>query len=88
MVQMNLSIKQKQTHRHGEEILVAKGERRRSGMDWDFELRRCKLHLEWISNEVLLCSTGNYSQSLGIDHDGNNIRKREHVCVCDWVTLL
>ena len=31
---------------------------------------RCKLlHLEWISNEVLLYSTGNYIQALGIDHD-------------------
>ena len=29
------------------------------------------LHLEWISNEVLLYRTGNYAQSLGIDHDGN-----------------
>ena len=28
------------------------------------------LHLEWISNEVLPFSTGNYIQSLGIDHDG------------------
>ena len=26
--------------------------------------------LEWVSNEVLLFSTGNYIQSLGIDHDG------------------
>ena len=28
------------------------------------------LHLEWISNEVLLYSTGNYIQSLGIGHNG------------------
>ena len=27
-------------------------------------------HLEWISNEVLLYSTGNYIQSLGIEPDG------------------
>ena len=32
---------------------------------------RCKLsHLEWESNEVLLYSTGNYIQALGIDHKG------------------
>ena len=32
---------------------------------------RCKLlHLEWISSEVLLYSTGNYIQSLWIEHDG------------------
>ena len=32
---------------------------------------RCKLlHLGWISNEVLLSSTGNYIQYLGIEQDG------------------
>ena len=36
-----------------------------------FGVGRCKLfHLEWISNEVLLYSTGNYIQSLGIEYDG------------------
>ena len=31
-----------------------------SGMDWEFGSNRCKLlPLEWISNERLLCSTGN-----------------------------
>ena len=29
-----------------------------------------ELHLEWISNEDLLYSTGNYIQSLGRDYDG------------------
>ena len=45
---------------------------------------RCKLLLlEWISNEVLLCSTGNYIQSLGIEHDGRWYdKKNTHVCVC------
>ena len=42
-----------------------------SGMDRELGVSRCKLfHLEWISNEVLLYSTGNSIQSLGIDHDG------------------
>uniref|UniRef100_A0A8D1C830 DUF1725 domain-containing protein n=1 Tax=Sus scrofa TaxID=9823 RepID=A0A8D1C830_PIG len=32
-----------------------------SGMDWDFGVNRCKLlPLEWISNKILLYSTGNY----------------------------
>ena len=39
------------------------------GTNWGFAVNRCKLlHLEWI-NKVLLYSTGNYIQSLGIDHD-------------------
>ena len=41
-----------------------------SGMDWVLEVSRCKLlHLEWISNEILLYSTGNYIQSLVIESD-------------------
>ena len=33
-----------------------------SGMDWESGVNRCKLlHLEWISNEILLYSTGNYN---------------------------
>ena len=34
-------------------------------MDWEFGISRCKLlHLEWISNEILLYCTGKYIQSL------------------------
>ena len=51
--------------------MVAKGEGEGSGMDGEFGVSRCKLlHLEKINNKVLLYSTGNYIQSLGIDHDG------------------
>ena len=54
-----------------------------NGMDWKFGVSRCKLlHFEWISNEVLLYSTGNYIQSSGIDHDGNEY-KEECVCMYD-----
>ena len=32
-----------------------------SGMDWELGVNRCRLlPLERISNEILLCSTGNY----------------------------
>ena len=69
MAQMSLSTEQKQTHRHREQTCGCQGGG--SGMDWEFGVSRCKLlHLEWISDEVLLYSTGNYIQSLGIDHDG------------------
>ena len=35
------------------------------GMDREFGVTRCKLlHLEWISSEILLYSSGNYIQSL------------------------
>ena len=67
---MNLSIKQKQTYKHGEQTCGCQGGGGESGIDWEFGVRRCNLlHLEWISSEVLPYSTWNYIQSLGIDHD-------------------
>ena len=46
-------------------------------MDWEFGISRSKiLHLEWISNEVLLYCIGNYIQSLEIDHDGRQCEKK------------
>jgi len=42
-----------------------------SGMDWESGVNRCKLlHLEWISNEILLYSIGSYIKSLMMEHDG------------------
>ena len=62
--------KQKQPHRHGEQTYSCQGSGGGSGMAEEFEIGGFKrLHLEWTSNEVLLYSTGNYIQSLGIDHD-------------------
>ena len=63
-------------------LVVAKGEWGGSGMDWEFEVSRCKLlklYLKWISNEVLLHITGNYIQSLGIDQMEDNIKKRMYI---------
>ena len=63
-------------------LVVAEGEEGGNGMDRDFGVGRCKLLcLEWISNDVLLCSTETYIQSLGIDHYGRK-HKKEKVYVC------
>ena len=44
-------------------------------MDWEFGVNICRLlSLEWIRNEVLLCSTGNYVLSLMMEHD--NVRNK------------
>ena len=52
-------------------LVVTEGDRGGSGMNWEYGVGRGKLsHLEWISIEVILCSTGNYIQSLGINQDG------------------
>ena len=48
---------------HGlrEETCGCQGGGRGSGMDWEFEVNRCKLlPLEWISNEILLYGTVNF----------------------------
>ena len=80
---MNLSTKQKQLRGYREQICGCQGGGGESGIDRDFDhWYRCKLsHLEWISNEVLLYITGNYIQSLGIDHDGRYYEKK-NVSVC------
>ena len=72
MAQMSLCTKLQWTHRHKEQMCGCQGGGGGSGMGKEFGVGRCKLllHLEWISNEVLLYSTGNYVQSLGLDHDG------------------
>ena len=65
--------------------MVSKGAWGGSGMEGEFGARRCKLrHLEWISNEVLLYSTGNSIQSLGADHAGRQYEKKN---VCVYVCL-
>ena len=62
MTQMNLSVKQKQTHGQ-RELVVTKVERVVGGMEWEIGVSRCKLlYAEWINNKVLLYSTRNYIQ--------------------------
>ena len=57
----NGSSHRKENHGHGEQIVVAKREGGDSGVDWEPGVNRCRLlPLEWISNEILLYSTGNH----------------------------
>ena len=54
MTQINLSIKQKQTHRHRQEFCGCL----EGGMDWEFGVGRYKLlNIEWKNSKVLLYST-------------------------------
>ena len=81
--------------------MVAKGDGK--GMEWTGSLglvdaNHC-IHLEWISNEVLLYSIGNYIQPLVMEHYRRYYEKK-NMCVklcCTaeidnivyvWVTLL
>ena len=83
-------MNRKENHGHGEQTCGCQGGGGGSRMDWEFGINRCKLlPLEWISNEILLYSTGSYIQSLLMEHD--NVRKKNvciYICMCDWVTLL
>ena len=55
---MILSTKWKQIIGTESRLVVAKGGGGGSGIDWEFGVSRCNLlHLEWISNEILLYST-------------------------------
>ena len=65
--------------------MVTKGKEGGSGVDGKSGVGRCKLlHLEWVSNEVLLDSTGSYIQSLGVEHDGREYEKK-NVWVCVYI---
>ena len=58
----NEPFHRKETHGLGEQTYGCQGVEGGSGMDWEFGVNRYKLlPLEWISNEILLYSTGNYS---------------------------
>ena len=51
---MNLSIEQKQIHRHEEKTCSCRGGGGGSGMDCEFGEKRCKLlHLEWIGVPII-----------------------------------
>ena len=68
---MNLSTEKKQTHECEEHTCGCQEGEGETGRDWEFGVSRCRvLHLEWISNEILLYSTGNYIGSLVMEHDG------------------
>ena len=74
---MNLSMKQKQTHRHREQTCGChRGGLGRGGMHWEFGISTFNLlHIEWINNKVLLYSTGNYVQYPVISHNGKEYEK-------------
>ena len=78
---MNLSMKQKQTHRQRQETCGCQG-MGVGGMDQQFGISRGKLlHTEWI-NKVLLYSTGNYIQYPITSHNGKEYEKE---CVSVYV---
>ena len=77
---MNLSTKKKIMDTENR-LVVAKEDREGVGWTGNLGINRCKLlPLEWKSDEILPYSTGNYIQSLTMEHD--NVRKRNVYKVC------
>ena len=63
MIQMNLFTKQKQTHRLREGSYGYLWERRKEGLVREFGMDLYILvYLKWVTNKVLLHSTGNSAQ--------------------------
>ena len=72
----NLPMKQKPSHRHGEQTCGCQGGGNREGPDWEFGISRCKLlYIEWVI-KVLLNRTGNYIQYPAINYNEKK-RKRD-----------
>ena len=90
MTQTNITMKQKQTHRHREQTCVCLGEHGR-GKDWELGISLCKLLLiEWINNKVPMHSTGTYIQYPVINHNGKSCEKdwkRMYVCVHIYIYI-
>ena len=85
---MNLSTKQKQTHRHREQPGGCQwGIGGGGGVDCKFGVSRCKLvYIGWIKNKVLLCSTGSYIQYPVIYHNKKKYAKRNtytFICITE-----
>ena len=81
MTQMNLSMKQRQNHRHREQTGGCQGGGYwgRDG-EWEVGVSICKLlYIEWLNNKVLLYSTENYIQYPMINHNGKEYKKRIYI---------
>ena len=60
---MNISMKEKQTHKHREQNCGCQGEGSGGEIRWEFGVSRCKLLCrECVNNKVLLYSTQNHVQ--------------------------
>ena len=82
----DLSTKQKPIMDHGGQNYVCQGRGGETGIDGEFGVSRCwLLHLEWMGDGVLLYSTGNCAQSLGLEHN-RKWKKNKKVLsnVCIW----
>ena len=76
--------KTEKDHGHGEQTCVCQGKEGQKRLNGEFGVGRCQLlHFKQLGKRILLYSTGNCVQSLGLEHDGRQYyKKRMCVCVC------
>ena len=68
-------MKQKQTHRHREQICGCQGLGSARGMEWEVGISRYKpLYIEWINSKVLPSSKRNCIQYSKVNHN-----EKEHI---------
>ena len=81
MTQMNISMKQKQTHGQRTDLRLPRqaGEGRIGSLG----LTDTNYCIGWINNEVLLCTTGKYIQYPVIKQNGKEYEKE---CICTGIT--
>ena len=85
MAQMNLSTKQKQSHRHGEWTCGCQGGRGGNGIDQEFGVSRCKvLHLNGQAMRSYSTAQKTVSSLLGQNMIEDDMRK---ICVCVCVCV-
>ena len=61
-------------------------ERGQRGMDWELGFSRCKLlYITWINNNILLYSTGDYTQYPMVNHNRQEYEK-EHIYTNHFAT--
>ena len=71
MIQTSLFTKPQQTHSRRKQTYGYQRGKGRGGINEEFGISRYKLlYIKQINNKVLLYSTGNYIQYLGINYNG------------------
>ena len=74
MTQMNLPMKQIQTHKRRKQTCGCQGGG--GGKNWKLGISRCKpSYIRWINNKVLLCNTWGCIQYPVINHMEENVKK-------------
>ena len=84
---MNISMKQKQTHRCREQTCGCQGgggwEREGWGV-WDQQMQT--IIYRWINNKVLLYSIANHIQYPMINHIGKGYFKKVYICITEFLS--